>query len=117
MFSVVKARRWLLVSILGFLVLGSAFTPVASCQQDAGRKVKVRVKPIYPDMAKRMGISGVVRIQATVNASGSVVATKVLGGHPMLINAALDALKRWKYEPASKETTEVVAFDFNNNNE
>ena len=114
MFSV-KTRHWLLVSILGVLVVGAVFTPVASAQQDSNRPVKVRVKPVYPEMARRMGISGVVRIEATVSASGSVVGTKVLGGHPMLVNAALDALKKWKFEPASKQTSEVVAFAFNNN--
>jgi outer membrane biosynthesis protein TonB len=38
--------------------------------------------------------------------------TKIVGGHPLLVNAALDALKKWKFEPASEESTGVVEFKF-----
>jgi outer membrane biosynthesis protein TonB len=41
-----------------------------------------------------------------------VVNTKVIGGSPLLVNAALDALKKWRFEPAVKDTTETIEFEF-----
>jgi outer membrane biosynthesis protein TonB len=38
--------------------------------------------------------------------------TKVIGGNPILVNAAVDAVKRWRFEPASDESTGVVEFKF-----
>lgn len=81
--------------------------------QDAiTRKIKTQVAPAYPDLARRMSIAGVVKIQVRVDKSGAVKETKLIGGHPVLANAAMDAVKRWKYEPASDETTGVVEFRF-----
>jgi len=47
-----------------------------------------------------------------VNANGSVKSTKVMGGHPLLVSAAEDAVKKWKFEPASQEDSGVVEFSF-----
>jgi TonB family protein len=69
--------------------------------------------PEYPSLAKQMNVSGKVKIEPTVAADGHVVTTKVIGGSPLLINSALDALKKWRFEPASKDSTEVVEFEFN----
>ena len=80
------------------------------------RKVKVRVQPTYPDLARKMSISGTVKIEVVVTASGLVKSTKVLGGHPVLVSAANDAVKRWKFEPAATETTSVVEVKFNSSN-
>jgi hypothetical protein len=44
-----------------------------------------------------------------------VISTHVVGGSPVLVAAASDALKKWKYEPGPKETTEIVEFDFDGN--
>jgi TonB family protein len=44
--------------------------------------------------------------------NGNVTSTKVLGGHPLLINAAQDAIKKWKFEPGPEESTGVVEFTF-----
>lgn len=77
------------------------------------RKVKSKVTPEYPVIAKQLHLQGKVRIEVTVAADGHVVSTKVLGGHPVLANAAMDAIKKWRFEPAPKETTEVIESDFN----
>jgi protein TonB len=58
-----------------------------------------RVEPIYPEEAKKNEIEGVVIIEATTNTKGDVIDTKVLRSIPALDQAALDALKQWKYEP------------------
>ena len=61
---------------------------------DAGkRKVRTRVTPEYPALAKQMNVTGKVKIEATIAADGHVVATRIVGGSPLLVNAALDALE------------------------
>ena len=81
-------------------------------QDDMARKVKSRVSPAYPDLARRMSISGVVKVQVVVAPNGSVKSTKIVVGHPLLVNAAVDAVKRWKFESAAEETTGIVEFKF-----
>jgi TonB family protein len=80
-------------------------------QQELNRKVKSRVVPTYPDVAQRMRIAGVVRILVTVSPNGSVKDTRLMGGHPLLANAALDALKKWRFEPGPEEAG-IVEFRF-----
>jgi TonB family protein len=78
----------------------------------SGRKVTARVVPTYPELAKKMHIQGVVKVEAIVRANGSVKSTRVLGGNPVLIDAATDAVSKWKFEPQQNETTEVVQLTF-----
>jgi protein TonB len=86
--------------------------PHAVAQDSPKRKVKSRVTPDYPALAKQMNVSGKVKIEVLISADGHVKSTKVLGGSPLLVQSALTALKDWKFEPAPKETTEVVEFEF-----
>jgi protein TonB len=58
------------------------------------------VMPFYPALARASGASGVVIIEATIDARGDVVAAKVLRSVPMLDQAAVDAVRQWKYTPA-----------------
>src|SRR5205085_12040976 len=76
------------------------------------RKIKSKVAPLYPELAKRMNVSGTVKIQIVVAPNGTVKSTKIVGGHPLLVDSALDAVKRWKYESASAESTQLVEFKF-----
>ncbi len=78
----------------------------------AERKVSSRVAPSYPELARRMHLQGVVKIEAVVRPNGTVKSTRVLGGNPVLVDAANDAVTKWKFEPASSETTEVVQLTF-----
>ncbi|HKS80124.1 MAG TPA: energy transducer TonB [Candidatus Acidoferrales bacterium] len=80
------------------------------------RKVKTKVVPNYPPLAKQMNITGRVKIEATISAEGKVTSTKVVGGSPVLVDSAIEALKKWRFEPAPKDTTEVIEFEFNGNN-
>lgn len=108
------------VAILGLtVILGSSLVWVqhsaAQAQQEeigTKRKVKSRVMPAYPDLAHHMNVSGKVRIQVVIKADGHIKSTHVLGGHPLLAQAAVDALKEWRFEPAASETTEVIEFEF-----
>jgi TonB family protein len=86
--------------------------PVASGQDELNRKAKIKVTPSYPELARRMRISGVVKILITVSPNGSIKDAKVVGGHPVLATAALDAVKKWHFETANEESVGVVEFRF-----
>jgi len=81
-------------------------------QGDLTKRVKTRVQPTYPDLARRMSVKGTVRLMVTVGANGKVKSTKVVGGHPVLVAASEDAIRRWKFEPAAEDATGVVEFTF-----
>lgn len=95
------------------LASGSVASGQNSIAEDAGkRQIKTRVDPAYPPLARDMHVNGKVKIEVTVGADGVVRMTKVLGGSPLLVRAAVDAVKTWKYEPSPRETTETVEFHF-----
>src|SRR5579864_1803314 len=77
-----------------------------------GRKIKTSVEPEYPELARRMRITGTVRISATVTPDGHVRETKVLGGSPLLSVEAENAVKRWRFEDGPKETVEIIEINF-----
>ena len=79
-----------------------------------GRKIKHQVQPVYPELAKQANISGAVRLQVTVAPSGKVVETKVLGGSPLLIASAEQAVRQWQYEPAADTSSMTVVINFTN---
>jgi len=79
---------------------------------DSNRKVVNRVVPYYPAVARNMGIGGNVRVEVLVSPDGSVRSLQVKGGHPMLAQAAADAVRRWKWVPATHETKEPVVVKF-----
>jgi TonB family protein len=85
---------------------------LAQKKERAERKVVVRVTPVYPELAKRMHIGGVVKVEVVVRVNGSVKSTKPVGGNPVLIDSATDAIRKWKFEVASAETTEVLQVTF-----
>jgi TonB family protein len=84
----------------------------AAEDNEISRKVKSKVAPTYPDIARRMNISGTVKLVVVVNPNGVVKSTKVLGGHPLLVSAAEEAVKKWKFEAAPAEDSGVVEFTF-----
>jgi TonB family protein len=76
------------------------------------RKLKSGGQPGYPGIAKRYKLQGTVRLLAVIAPDGSVKEIKTLGGNAVLAQAAADAVKRWKYEPAPAESTLFLKFDF-----
>ena len=111
------------IAALGLVVLlgGALASPTKSCAQDASsesvkRKVKTRVLPDYPPLAKQMRVTGRVKIETTIAPDGRVSSTKVVGGSPLLVNAALDAVKKWRFEPSAKESVETIEFEFTGQN-
>jgi TonB family protein len=79
---------------------------------ESKRKIKTRVAPIYPELAKRMSVGGKVKIEVVITPDGHVRSTKVVGGHPLLVQACQDAVKEWKFAAAPEETTQIVEFEF-----
>jgi protein TonB len=53
----------------------------------------------YPKIAKQTGAKGTVTLNATIGTDGTIKKVKVVSGHPMLTNAAIDAVKQWRYRP------------------
>ena len=95
------------------VVLAVSLNPAhAQNSSNSERKISARVAPAYPELAKKMHIHGVVRIEATVRPNGTVKSTRILGGNPVLVEAAQGAVGRWRFEPAQSETTEVVQLAF-----
>jgi periplasmic protein TonB len=79
-----------------------------------------RVQPTYPPLARQTRISGTVRLHAIISKDGSVQQLEVLQGHPLLVQAALDAVRQWKYrpttlngDPVEVDTTIDVIFSLN----
>ena len=110
----------------GILSWSSVFVPTANAQtaqaaqtpaptQSSTRKLKLSSPPEYPELARKMNIQGVARVLLTVNPEGKVVAVKELGGNPVLVTALVQAVKKWKYEPADRESEIEVRFEFNQN--
>jgi TonB family protein len=103
--------------LLAVLTLAICFAPMRARGQGAEneeilRRAKVRVQPAYPELARKMNISGSVKIQVTVATNGSVKDAHVAGGHPVLANAALEAAKKWRFEPSLAESTGIIDFKF-----
>ena len=73
---------------------------------------RAKVQPAYPELAKKMNIAGTVKIEVVVAPNGSVKEARVVGGHPVLANAALDAAKKWRFDPAPAESTGIIDFKF-----
>jgi TonB family protein len=93
-------------------ILAAALNTTMAAHAADERPVRQRVSPLYPELAKRMRISGVVRIAATVAPDGSVTATKTVSGNHMLSGAAEDAVHKWKFVSAPDQSTVEVEVNF-----
>ena len=76
------------------------------------RAVKTKVPPVYPELAKRMKIGGIVRLEATVDADGKVTGVKTLSGNSALTSAAEDAVRKWKFVAGDGTSTVEVDVTF-----
>ena len=107
-------RDPIVLGVLMFVLL-SAFSAACLAQQESesSRKIVSRVIPGYPELARKMGVKGTVRLEATVAPGGTVKQISPTGGHPLLLQAAQNAVAKWKWEPANHETTESIELKFN----
>ena len=115
-----RGRAPLTRMFLGIVLCALFFLPQAVAFQtqiqlqtnEAGRKVKSRVVPEYPELAIKTKITGTVRVELTVTPEGTVKEVKELGGNPVLLAALVHAVKQWKYEAAAKESVVEVKAAF-----
>jgi TonB family protein len=91
------------------LLLGFTGTTLFAQQT---RKVLSKPEPVYPELAKHMRLSGTVKATVVIGPDGLVKDVQIHGGHPLLIDAVESAVKKWKYAPASAETTAELEFNF-----
>ncbi len=76
-----------------------------------------KVDPVYPPLALQARIQGTVHFNATIAADGTIENLQVVSGHPILVQSALDAVKRWVYRPtllngAPVEVVTTINVDF-----
>jgi TonB family protein len=96
------------------LTVSPALSQTAQAQSTT-RKLKVSVPPEYPELARKMNIQGVARVLLTVATDGRVVGVKELGGNPVLVASLVQAVHKWKYESADRESEIEVRFEFTQN--
>jgi len=110
-----RTRYFLLVLFLACILGIAGVTRSQDSSNPVSRKVLRRTMPVYPAMAKKMNLSGTVKIFVVVAPDGSVKTTHPMGGSPLLIQAAQEAISTWKFAPASSESKELIELHFNPN--
>jgi TonB family protein len=109
------------LALLGGLSAGTALnTPELHAQsvrtenpvEKNQRKTVYRVEPEYPEDLKRIGVGGYVRVDATIAPNGTVEDAIVAGGNPILAEAAVKAVKKWKYVAQESPTRAQLVFHF-----
>ena len=97
-----------------FLISSTFFGPAGTAQGQQSstenvRRIVRQTAPSYPELARRMNLGGTVKVLAVVAADGNVKSVEPVGGSPVLIKAAQDAVAKWKFAPGaeSKEPIEL----------
>ena len=74
-------------------------------------KIVRKVIPAYPPLARQARVSGTVQLLGVIGKDGTVQQLQVISGHPLLVSAAVEAVKQWLYRPTllNGEPVEVVA--------
>jgi protein TonB len=104
-----RIRTFILTLLLSIL---PTLPGAAQAKGALERKVVDKVTPVYPALAKRMNLRGVVKLEVVVRPNGTVKSAKVMGGNPVLVDSASDAVQKWKFEPTAAETTGIVEVSF-----
>lgn len=98
---------------LGVILCVTALTLAGFGQNDgSARKVIAKTAPTYPDIARKMKLTGKVKVEVVITPSGAVTSAKFVGGSPVFERNAVDAVKQWRFAPADKETKTVVLVEF-----
>lgn len=107
---------WFAASVLTVALMCSTALAQTPTTDESKRKIKSKTAPTYPELARRMNVSGRVKIEVTITQDGHVRSSRVIGGHPLLAQACQDAVKDFKFFPAPEETTQIIEFDFHGSN-
>src|SRR4029077_14696974 len=112
----VKRANRILLCLLAVFATASFGTVCLRAQEGdapgSKRRVKTMGKPQYPDLARKLNLSGVVKIEVTIGSDGKVKRTHIVGGNPVLATEADRAAMQSEFERGLKETTEVIEFKF-----
>ncbi len=87
----------------------------SNAESKGARAVKISTTPEYPAIARQMKLRGSVQLGITIKADGSVKDVHVIGGHPVLADAAVKSVGQWRFEPGARETTELLKVSFEPN--
>jgi TonB family protein len=94
------------------LLFAIAVSGVLPVRAQSKRQAKHLVTPIVPELAKKLNLTGTVRIEVTIAPDGNVKRSRVVGGHPVLAMAAEAAADKCTFEPGPAETSEIIEFKF-----
>jgi len=113
-------RRFLVLLLFVSCCLGSGNSAQSQSSAQSqppaaavARKVVRKTIPTYPEIAKRARLTGTVKVIAVVSPDGTVKKVEPVGGSPILIQAAEQAVSSWKFAPAGGDSREVVEMRFN----
>lgn len=105
-------RKWYVLALFLLFLTFFGLARVAQSQQStSSRRITRQVTPVYPDVAKKINLGGTVKVIAVVGADGDVKSVEPVGGSPVLLKAAEDAVAKWKYAPGG-ESREPVELHF-----
>jgi periplasmic protein TonB len=90
------ASAWVMAAAL----FAQAAEPLRVAPDGQESRLIYAPRPEYPKLARQMRISGRVRLAALIGRDGTVQELRLIGGHPLLVPAAMNAVKRWRYRPA-----------------
>jgi protein TonB len=101
--NITRVGIFALSFLLAYSALGQrpappANTPTVRSILTSPRLIR-QIQPEYPSIARQRHILGLVIVEIHISATGHVTSTRVIGGHPLLVQAALTAVRQWIYEP------------------
>ncbi len=99
--------------LAGVAAAAAILTPTLLAADSAVRTVMRREQPRYPELARRMHVCGTIVLSVTVRPDGSVEGATTLSGHPLLVDAAMESVKRWKFAPAPETQVMNISVVFN----
>jgi TonB family protein len=105
-----RRSAWLCIALAAICSVVFLSPQPLRSQQDPGTKRKLveRTPTPYPPLGRSMALEGVVKLEALVVPDGTVKSVDIKGGHPVLAQAAVSSVRRWRWEPAARESHELV---------
>jgi TonB family protein len=100
------------VRVLVCGALLAAVLPLGLSSQEAELKPLKKTLPAYPEVLRKMGISGTVRLRLTIASDGSVKDVEILGGGAIFAEAATKAVRQWRYPPGARDRVAEVSAEF-----
>ena len=119
-----RRAAWISTILCGLVLLLVGILPAFSQQEEESpRRIRVssgvqaakvirKVNPTYPPIARQARIQGVVRLEAIIAKDGSIQNLRVIQGHPLLVQSALQAVRQWRYAPTllNDQPVEVITY-------